>query len=185
MRKLVLLPLIALVPACSDRSLVEPPGEPELDVVAATSPAGAAQYAFQVTRDWTCGPVEGCLPGETYTTPSGVLHIRNLKARFLATGGLTGELWITGDFTINLSNGKGIGNGVVHFILTEPAVGTFQCQAHADYEEYNPPLFAYVEHARYSSCRGAQGFDGKQMVVWLNNEANPGVPIVDGTAEIW
>ena len=46
-------------------------------------------------------------------------------------------------------------------------------------------MYAYVEHARYFGCRGTGDFEGQEMRAWLNNEANPGLPIVDGVAKIW
>ena len=76
------------------------------------------------------------------------------------------------------------------FSLAEPTVGTFECAAHAEFEGYNPPLWAYSEHAEYSGCKGAGGFAGMRMTVSLNNEANPGswdysLPDYEGVATIW
>jgi hypothetical protein len=105
-------------------------------------------------------------------------------------GGMVGDAWVTFGYNINLVNGKGVANGSVLFDIAEPGVGTFACAVHAEFVDYMPPLWAYVEHVRYSGCKGAGDFDGLQMRVELNNESNPGswdssLPDYEGVAEIW
>jgi hypothetical protein len=168
---------------------MEPPMDAEFDVLAASAPPNATEYVFQLTRDWFCGEVEqndlGCSPGTSNTTPSMVNHTKGFKALFFVTGQLSGELWVMGDINVNLRNGKGVANGTVRFSLSDPAEGGFECRVHADYVGYEPPLFAYIEYARYFNCKGSGNFEGQRMVAMLNNEANPGLPIVDGLAKIW
>lgn len=181
----VLFPLLFVVAlACTDSSLLEPPVEPEMALEVAASSSLRTEYSFQASRDWSCGVGEGCLPGTERYTPSGVAFFEDFKILFEVEGDLVGDLWVMGGVKINLNDGKGVATATVLFDLIEPGVGTFLCQAHADYVGYNPPLFAYVEHARYSSCEGTGDFDGKKMKAWLNNEANPGLAIADGVAEI-
>jgi hypothetical protein len=184
MRK-VLFPLLLLAAlACTDSSVLEPPVQQEMSLEVAASSVLRTEYSFQASRDWSCGIEEGCLPGTERYTPSGVAFFEDFKALFEVEGDLVGDLWVMGRVKINLNNGKGVATAAVQFDLVEPGVGTFRCQAHADYEGYNPPLFAYVEHGRYSSCEGTGDFEGKKMKAWLDNEANPGLAIVDGVAEI-
>ena len=185
MKKLNVLPFLLFALACGDSTLVEPPAETELDLVVTADRAVRTEYTFQANRDWSCGEAEGCLPATVRYTPSGVGFFNDFRALFVVTGGLVGDLWVMADIKINLNNGKGTASGTAFFDLTEPGVGTFECQVHADYEGYNAASsFRYVEHARYSSCEGTGDFEGKKMKAWLNNEANPGLAIVDGVAEI-
>ena len=189
MRRPLLLPLCLLAFSCTDGGLVEPQLEADLGTIVTSDHAGKAQYTFQVNRDWFCGEVEqndlGCRPGTNHTTPSLLSHTEGFKALFFVSGQLSGELWVMGDFHLNLRNGKGVANGTVRFDLSDPGDGSFFCQVHAEYAGYHAPHWAYVEHARYFGCEGTGDFEGKAMTAWLNNEANPGLPIVDGVAEIW
>jgi len=189
MRKLLLLPFLALVSACADGTPVELPITPNLDAVAAPAAAAAETYTFQAWRDWACGEADGCSPGTSHTTPSEVTHGQGLVLHVSLVGGMVGEAWVTVRYNINFVNGKGVANGTVEFDLTEPGVGTFACAAHAEFEDYRAP-WTYVEHAVYSGCTGTGDFEGKRMKVWLDNEANPGswdfsLPDYEGVAAIW
>lgn len=190
MRKLLVLPLVALLSACADTSPVELPITPDLDAVAAPATAAATSYAFQVWRDWACGEADGCSFGTSHTTPSDVIHGQGLVLHVSLVGGIVGEAWVTVAYNINFVNGKGVANGTVEFDLAEPGVGTFTCAAHAEFEDYAPPDWAYVEHAVYSGCTGTGDFEGKRLKVWLDNEANPGswdfsLPDYEGQAVMW
>jgi hypothetical protein len=186
MKRLILVPALAFAMACAYDLPVAPRQDiPGVAPLATSIPPVRTSYSMQATRDWTCGPAEGCSPGATTVTPSGVLKVDGFVGRFLATGGLAGEIWVTADFSINLNDGRGVAQATAVFVLIAPVAGTFECRGHADYEGYHAPSFAYIEHVRYASCRGTGGFDGSKMEIWMNNEAHPGVPLLDGTAEIW
>jgi hypothetical protein len=179
MRKLLFLPFLALVFACSDTTLVEPPVEGELDlVVTAEKKAAPEVYVFQGHRDWFCGEDDGCLPGTSHTTPSNVAHGKGIKIRLNLTGELVGELWVTVNYNLNLNTGHGVANGISVLNLTEPGIGSFECKAHADWS-------AWVEHVKYFGCIGTGDFEGKRMRVWATDELNPMSGEYEGTAEIW
>ena len=81
-------------------------------------------------------------------------------------------------YNINLNTGHGVANGRSILNLTEPAVGTFECKAHAEWS-------GWVEQVRYFGCKGTEEFEGKRMRVWATDEANPMSGEYQGTAEIW
>lgn len=179
MRKLWFLPLFAFPLACGEATFVEPPVERELGVSGSVEKEVAPEvYAIQAHRDWLCGEDEGCLPGTSHTTPSGVTHGRGLKIRATLTGDLAGELWVMVDYNINLNTGHGVANGRSILNLTEPGVGTFECKSHAKWS-------GWVEQVRYFGCKGTEEFEGKRMRVWATDEANPMSGEYEGTAEIW
>jgi len=186
MKKVIFLLVLLLAPACRDSTLVEPLAGPELDLVVTADRAERFEYAFTGTLDNSeCGDCDAV--GQQRLTPSGVLHFSGFKNRFVLENGLVGELFIMGAGTINMNNGKGTGSGTLLMELTEPGVGTFECRWHAKWEDYRAPLFAYVEHARYLSCKGSGDFAGSKMKATVDNENHVGEypAVADGIAVIW
>lgn len=181
MRKLVLLPVLTLALACSDTTFVEPPIEPEPGPSVVAAKVMTMAYNFEADIFWFCDAELGC--GTDRVTPSGVAHGKGLEIGLISTGELVGELWVTADYNINMVNGTGIANASAVLNLTSPGIGSFECKGHAEFEGYSPPDFAYVEHLRYSGCKGSGDFEGKKMKFWADN-AGPGSTHYVGVAEI-
>lgn len=178
MRYLILLPFLALLVSCADQGLTEPSVDPQFARVAASTPPTATPYYFQGHRDWTCDEADGCLFGTSHTTPSGLAHGKGLKIRLTLDGDLVGELWVMVGYNLNMNTGHGVANGTALLNLTEPGVGGFECKAHADWWDW-------VEHVKYSGCKGFGDFEGQQMTVWATDEAAPTSGEYEGLAEIW
>ncbi len=185
MRKLLLLSFLALVSACADGTPIAPPMEPEMDLMMAAANAGRTQYVVQFMADFEC---DQCSPWDEHFTPSMSYHSGNGTNGFFVTGELEGYALISGGTNaanVNFRNGKGTGSGTLHVDLTLPAEGAFDCHWHASWEGYMPPDFMYVEYGKWFNCKGSGAFEGKQMVLWNDNSANPGWPYNEGVAEIW
>ena len=167
MRKFV-IPLLAFAMACSDASVVEPKAE------ALFSPASAPWLVltWQETFDQSYA-------GETMVTPSQVLQMRDIDNGFFVTGGVVGYGHVYGRAALNLRTGEGNGSGTAVYQLTEPGVGTLECNWHSAIHGF--PVF--VQYGQYT-CKGTGFYEGWKVKVTGNNESNPGVGIYTQTAEI-
>jgi len=185
MRSLVLFPIVVFGLSCTDVILTEPSMEPELEVRFTADHAKRTQYEVQFMADSEC---DQCAPWEERVTPSLMYHTGGGTNGFFVTGDLEGYALISGGknaANVNFRTGEGIGSGTLHVDLTAPAEGAFDCHWHASWEGYMPPDWIYVEYGKWFNCKGSGAFEGKQMVLWNDNSANPGWPLNEGLAEIW
>jgi hypothetical protein len=185
MKKLLLLPLFFFGLGCGDHPLAEPVGEPEMDPVVTADGVMRTQYDVQLMADFEC---DLCAPWDERLTPSMMYHTGGGTNGFFVTGDLVGYALISGGTNaanVNFRTGKGVGSGTLHVDLTSPAEGAFDCHWHASWEGYMPPDWIFVEYGKWFNCKGSGAFEGKRMVLWNDNAANPGWSYNVGIAEIW
>jgi len=175
MRKLLFLPVLALMLACSDAAVFQPD---ESAVVQRDDLAPAAAVTQRMTFAWQ-ETFDQQYAGETSVTPSGILHMKNIDNGFFAAGDLVGYAHVYGRAMIDTRTGLGNGSGTAHYDLTEPGVGTLDCNWHSKLYEF-PVFVQYGE----SNCTGTGYFEGWKMKAMTTNESNPGVGIYSVTAEM-
>ena len=174
MRGLALLPLIMLMFACGDSTLVQP--EDDLTIAAAAR-AGRTVLTWQEAFDqsWDAG--------ESFATPSGVLHMWGIDNGFFVTGDLEGYSHVYGRCQINLNSGKGACTLTASYAITEylsqSVDGGFECVGTSKLEDF--PVF--TQYGR-QECKGTGDFEGLRVKAETYNPI-PGGTTYATTAEIW
>ena len=167
MRWLALVSLLALA-ACSDAGVMEPESE-------ATFSAASAPWLVLTWQETFDQP----FAGESTVTPSGILHMKNIDNGFFVSGDLVGYVHAYGRAMIDLGTGRGNGSGTSVYQLTEPGIGTLECNWHSKIAGF--PVF--VQHGEFT-CGGTGYFEGWKVKISGNNVNNPGIGIYDAIGEV-
>jgi hypothetical protein len=173
MRRLIFLPLLVFAVACNDSTLVQP--ENDL-TIAADARAARTVVTWQEVFDQSYA-------GESFTTPSGVLHMWGIENGFNLTGDLEGYSLVYGRCQINLNSGEGgCGSITISYAIDEylsaPVDGGFECAGHTEIEGFPAAL---VQRG-YFDCKGTGYFEGLHMKAQGTNE---NLPAYQMTGEIW
>lgn len=188
MKKLTVLAVLSFVAACtaSDARLTPDPvspGEPQLTTINDRFTTPSSGWEFQARLVFT-GPIAA---GELSMTPSGVMHVTGAANAFDIVGDLVGTNTFVGNYQIDTRSGRGRAiNTEGTFVLTAPAVGTFECGGSSYLiEEYLPPDYLFVQSGNFAGCNGTGAFEGMHMKGQFTNQANPGVGDYDMWGVIW
>jgi hypothetical protein len=168
MRKLLLIPMLALVLACEDAAVYQPDADPLF--------APASRPLMVLT--WQQMP-DQYFSGKTWLTPSGIIQIRNAHSGAWVTGDVEGYAHVYGQGHIDTRTGRGEGSGHSVFELTSPGVGTLECTwTNTTYDW--PVLRQYSKF----TCQGTGYYEGWKVKAEGTNEANPGSGPYTITAEV-
>ncbi len=108
------------------------------------------------------------------------MHLSDVDNGFFVTGDVVGYSHAYGRARIDTRTGEGNGSGTLHYDLTEPGVGTLECNWHSKIHSFPGPFVQNSEMV----CHGTGHFDGWLVKARGNNEANPGVGVYTATAEV-
>lgn len=173
MRKLALIPLLTLVFACNDSTLIEPESNPGITADQEQAREPRQEYTFQFQLE---GPLPPEPPPPIQDGDFSIL--RGVSNSFVVEGELAGYAYFTGGATLNTITGEAYGSGGMLLVLNAPEVGAFMCRWRATWEGF----FASSDGEWYE-CRGTGGFEGMKLRALNNNDRDPAV--TDGTAVIW
>ena len=168
MRKLLLLPILALALACEEAPNHQADADPLF------APASRQLMVLNAVETF-----DQPYTGDITVTPSGILHMRNIHNGFVVSGDLEGYNHVYGQAMIDTRTGRGEASGTSLYELTSPGVGTLECTWKSKLYDY--PVF--LQYAKYT-CNGTGYFEGMKVKIYGNNDANPGVGIYAGLVEV-
>ena len=184
MKRLALLPIIALTAACSDSGILQPaPAAPEV-VATASVPVTPANGGVVVRYVATfTGPID---PGRIRITPGGSMHIDGSCNGFDVTGDLEGGMYWCGKVNLNLDKvqGPAIGQEVVvepTLMFGRPVSGGFVCRTNGLSRNYPGPDFTY--YGDVFACNGFGDFEGTHMKGTFQNRT--GTDVYDNVVVMW
>lgn len=180
MRKLLPLPLLFLVAACADSTVLQPAQAVPDGLMAMSQSVTPAHGGWEFTADanYVGSPTDG---GVLRFTPGGILHWTDIANAYQLTGDLEGTWTSFGKAHINLKTGKGPTPGWFLFDLTKPGTGTFECQSSGMVQDY--PSDHFTLGGKIYSCDGTGYFEGKKLkATWFNT---PGTVVYHVAGVIW
>ena len=168
MRMLFLIPLLALALACAESPVLEPDADATFS--SASQPALVLTWLETFDQQYA---------GDVRSTPSGILQMRDIDNGFSVTGDLVGYVHVYGRAMIDLRTGIGNGSGSMRYDLTEPGVGSLDCDWSSKITGF--PVFEQEAHA---TCLGSGYFEGWKVKTTGDNFINPGVGIYAYIGEV-
>ena len=167
MRKLFLLPILALALACDDAAVLEPEADPLF------APASRPLMVLTVYETF-----DQPYSGETSVTPSGIIQMRDIHNGFNVFGDLVGYSHYFGLARIDTRSGKGGASGTALYELTSPGVGTLECTWASEISGF-PAAPVQISHG---TCSGTGYYDDWKAK--YEGYMDPATGMVTGTFEV-
>ncbi|MDH3732194.1 MAG: hypothetical protein OEU54_01625 [Gemmatimonadota bacterium] len=157
MKPRAVIPLLALVVACSGDPGALGPEESPAGPASVSNPAQGGSSFIAVMSF-----IQTIDPGLTQITPGNVLHTTGLVNEFALSGDLEGLAYFSGDFHNVLRTGNGPIVGGIFFEISAPGVGSFDCQTSASIlRDFGTPDVTAT--GKISRCVGTGDYDGMGM----------------------